>query len=572
MSAFDEADFGWEKNNRDDRRGDPNRKRLRSRSRSGDRSRRNRSRERERSRETDRTRDRDRRGPRGRDDYERSREHHDERSSTNASLSAPTSPVAVGSAFLFEPPKPILPPRVAPGQMIRSFPFDASTAPLRDWWCGLCSNPNPSTRWDCVRCGTLHLDDFTQRSVRPSTELMSDFVSIAMVHSIVSYVATYGSQGESCSGQDSCNLQDAAKRYCGGDYSPDEERYLLLAIVQSSLKQRAECNALLMYDCIVDDAVLGDDRSEQQTVNEGYVVCLRFYTVPQAKQCLLALQSAIPLLGLTPENGTRFATHGRLRIGFSTRKSIPKPPSQSTSSRDASAPILDIHSEKPASEAPAAWEPPKLESDDELRAYLTKLFDQWDSLIPGQRQFYEANIGRVTQAQALTSQSKDVAVAAAPTAVAVADVSSIKKKLEEKRLALQRQREQQEASTTPATSEQSPSLTALKELPAAPAPVAGTMSVLEKLALKRAQLQQKQNDSSDASPAQNAQKQSADSDKTAASAGTVLSLLTMLPMPPNFPTKTDYTKQMKFINPKVVLHLRGIPMDVSSRVLNAKFL
>jgi hypothetical protein len=435
---------------------------------------------------------------------------------------------------------------------------------VRDWWCGLCSNPNPSSRWDCVRCGTLHLDDIAQRSVRPSTELMSDFVSIAMVHSLVSSIAMHGAQAD-CGPLDP-SLVDAARRYCQGDYSPDEERHLLLAIVQNVLRQRSECNALLMYDFIVDDAILGDNRGAEQMPNEGYVLCLRFFTVPQAKQCLLALQSAIPLGGLTPENGTRFAAHGRLRIGFSTRRSIPKPPSQS-SSRDAFAPILDIHSEMPASEAPTAWEPPKLENDDELRVYLTKLFDQWDSLIPSQRSFYEANISRVTQLQAPLQPLQKEPNA---TPVGIADVSSIKKKLEEKRLALQRQREQQDAAAASASKETA--LSAAREAPASDASPSGTMSVLEKLALKRAQLLQKQQEGGDTATLALSKQPLAEAERPVASLVPTLSLLSVLPMPPNFPTKTDYTKQMKFVNPKAVIHLRGIPMDVSSRVLNAKFL
>lgn len=52
----------------------------------------------------------------------------------------------------------------------------------------------------------------------------------------------------------------------------------------------------------------------------------------------------------------------------------------------------------------------------------------------------------------------------------------------------------------------------------------------------------------------------------------VLLVHQLVPMPPNFPSKTDYVKQCKLINPKAVVKLNGIPMDVASRVLNPKFL
>lgn len=394
---------------------------------------------------------------------------------------------------------------------------------------------------------------------------MSDFISVAMVHS--------AAVGASTNTTLDAAVQDAARRYCHGDYSPEEERNVLHAMVLGALKQRPECNSLLMYDCIVEDAVLTSDGSFP---NEGYVLCLRFFTVPQAKQCLLALQSSIPLVGLLPENGTRFAASGRVRVGFSTRRLIPKPPALSSSSRD-SAPILDIHSEKPASEAPTEWEPPTLANDGELRAYLVKLFDQWDTLIPQQKAFYEAHIARVAQQQPQQKAAEEVSVVPATSSstggAGPADVSSIKKRLEEKRLALQRQRDSQVVPPSEATTAEAPSPASTSS------PATGAMSVLERLALKRAQLQKQATEGaapSDASQCPPREAHGAPTEQpkpVAAPLPPALSLLTMLPMPPNFPTKTDYTKQqLKSVNHKVVLHLNGIPMDVSSRVLNAKFL
>lgn len=358
------------------------------------------------------------------------------------------------------------------------------------------------------------------------------------------------------------------------------KRALLESIIAQVVAPVPECNKTLMYEVAVELAELeapqqasmlpsplSPDSSNMMQL--GFVVCLRFHTVSQAKQCLTALSSRLQLPGI-PLDERPLSLRGAVRLGFSLRRNIPKPSGRTTSS---DAPILDVFEQQPAAVTPAAWEAPVFSDVGELKAYLTELFAQWDSLLPAQREYYEANIGRVMSTTAGKAAPKvTTGASGAPVSASVqsatSSIADMKKKLEERRLELERKRHQEQK--TPVTAPEAPPQQA-KE------PAAGGLSVLEKLAQKKALLQQRLSaatgapDSADHVSGKSATTAPDDPSLPASTPACCLMHL-LVAAPPNFPTKTDYARNAKTINPRALLKFHGIPMDVAARILNPRFL
>lgn len=417
--------------------------------------------------------------------------------------------------------------------VVKQFPYDCSTVPTTDWFCWLCGNPNFGGEAECRSCGSQHIRGRTSKF--SCTELLSDFlpheVAERCVCSRFEHVATAVR-----------NRVDSTLRVLP-----------------------AECQQPHLYEVDVLPAVSSagagvlDDRSDDRS---GFVVALRFMSSELARAALIAMKCKLTIEG----SGASLA----LRIGFSTRKDIPKPPLAKATECEPQGGVKQN-----------VWVPPQWASLEELRVVLISLNSQWDTLGAEQQRFYNENISKIatlanSQQQGTSQQQSDAA--RSPTtphsllsAASTSSIADMKKRLEEKKLALEQKakeadekRKQEEEAEKKAKADELAASTSNKSERDSKV-IASTHALLARIAQKKAMTQQKQ-------PSEVAE-ETIEQKRQKLERREIIETVTLahvLPLPPKFPSVTQNNDGISrvFADRRAVLLLERIPFDIAQRILS----